>query len=176
MVRERVNIHGHLRPMEPIHEIHVLRLKASQLGILKEVPALRWKKGQDEWDRRYHRTAISALKKRRKLEAKAERLLQNAYDHGFIHLGPYRATKDYGSRRPEGPVELAAPRRNVVRQTSVGKIQSDRRWGPLDLEDELPPLGAIAKRRDTVSTEIYVSTPKPMDHLVSYISRKPWLS
>lgn len=38
---------------------------------------------------------------------------------------------------------------SVGLRNRVDRIQEDRRWGPLDLDDEGPPLTAIAKRRDT---------------------------
>ncbi|KAF9453039.1 alpha/beta-hydrolase [Macrolepiota fuliginosa MF-IS2] len=142
MIRERVNLHGQPRPMEPAEDIPALKLEAREHGILKEAPAMMWKKVQDDWDRRYKRTAVSALKKRCKLQAKAEQILQNAYDQGFIHPSQ-AATHD--EVQPEGSTTTG----DSTRQTPIGEIQKDRRWGPLDLDDETPPPSAIAKRRDT---------------------------
>ncbi|KAJ3576185.1 hypothetical protein NP233_g603 [Leucocoprinus birnbaumii] len=154
MRRERVDAHGQLRPMEPTSEIHALNIPPSELGLLKEAPTMMWKAGQDEWDRRYERAARSALKKRHKLEAKADKMLQNAYSQGFKHVSQStelsEAVQD-ATAIVEGEMtsKRSTAQRGISRKTSIGKIQKDRRWGPLDLEDESPPPSAIAKRRDT---------------------------
>lgn len=151
MIRERVDFRGRLRPMEPPSEIPALKLETSKLGLLKEAPAMRWKKGQDEWDRRYRQAAILAIKKRQKLKGKAEQLLRKAHDQGLLYPSGTTGPCDI----QPGSTKLPAPKRKIVRQTSVGRIQKDRRWGPLDLDDETPPPSAIAKRRDTVSSHIH---------------------
>ncbi|KDR83943.1 hypothetical protein GALMADRAFT_686758 [Galerina marginata CBS 339.88] len=135
MVRERVNLSGQVRPMEPPEALQALQLKASDIGVIKEAPALRWAEGQRKWDERYSRNSKRVLKQKAHYEAKAEHLVKNALDQGFIH-------KSHG-----GPV--GDPPMPWTTSTSVGKIQPDRRWGPLDLQDERPPPTAIAGRRDT---------------------------
>lgn len=152
MVRERVNVHGHSRPMEPADEMPALKLETSQLGILKEAPAMKWKVGQDKWDLRYKKAAISAMKKRHKLETKAQRLIKHAYKQGLVHTSGVKS--EVAFTQPEIVTGPSAPEPKVMRRTSVGKIQNERRWGPLDLDDESPPRSAIAKRRDTVRLHI----------------------
>lgn len=167
MRRERVNIHGQIRPMEPAKEIPALNIQAGDLGILKEAPVMMWKNGQDKWDRRYKQVALSAAKKRRRLEVRAEKLLRNAFAQGLLHssqsLDPSKVVQD------EDVAEHLAIRPSVIRQTSVGEIQTDRRWGPLDLEDESPPHSAIAKRRDTPEAlallKKHIYSTAPVTHL-----------
>jgi hypothetical protein len=144
MIRERVNIHGLSRPMEPPEEIAALQLRPGQIGIIKEAPTIRWLKGQEDWDKRFKHNAQRAIKQRSKLEAKAKRLLENAHSQGLI-LNRDVSKKDL--RRSPSQFDSDA----------TDGIQDDRRWGPLDLEDEMPPPTAIAKRRDTVSVEHYVT-------------------
>lgn len=139
MIRERVDIHGAVRPMELASTIQALNMDFAQIGILKEAPAQRWRAGQDSWDRIYAKRTKKVIKQQSANQAKAERLLENAIDQGFIHRSHKSSEK-------------------VGEQTSYhDKIQADRRWGPLDLEDETPPATAIAGRRDTVRSNLHVS-------------------
>ncbi|KAI0824710.1 alpha/beta-hydrolase [Trametes gibbosa] len=136
MIRERVDVLGNVRPMEPPEEIEALRLKPYEIGLVKEAPVKRWLAGQEEWDKKYKRKAERAIRKRRRYEAKAIRLLEHAKEQGLVHdeLRPHRSrTSSIGS----------------VSSRSVGEVEPDRRWGPLDLKDENPPPSAIAGRRDT---------------------------
>ncbi|KAJ6515694.1 Alpha/Beta hydrolase protein [Mycena sanguinolenta] len=136
MLRERVDIKGEARPMEPQHEMAVLRLEPSEIGIIKEAPTVRWLKGQEEWDTKYKRSAEKAIRQRRKNEEKAKKLIENAREQG---LSLVHDMHDTGLARA---VSTSA-------HATDGVIQQERRWGPLDLDDERPPPTAIAKRRDT---------------------------
>jgi hypothetical protein len=140
MIRERVSIHGVTRPMEPLEELQALKMQPGEIGLIKEGPVVRWLEGQEVWDRRYKRNAEKAIKQRRKIEAKARRLLDHAHVQGLIHTGTDRCS----------------PRRSATSVDKAGGIQQERRWGPLDLEGERPPPAAIAKRRDTVSQSTYI--------------------
>lgn len=143
MIRERVDLHGKVRPMEPSERLAALQLGASEIGLLKEAPALRWAAGQDEWDRVYSKNAKRVLKQKARNEEKAKHMLQNAIEQGFVHTS-------YGGPNQNDHVVVKSER-PLRKRTSLGKIQADRRWGPLDLEEERPPASAIAARRDTVS-------------------------
>jgi len=145
--------------MELPEEIPALKLKPSQIGIIKEAPALRWLDGQKTWDKRYHQAGLKALKKRAKYEAKAAKLLKKAFDRGFVHhdknVNSKMATDvDYdGDNSHTG--DHGEPTK-LKKSTVVREIQPDRRWGPLDLYNERPPATAIAGRWDTVGTMIAV--------------------
>lgn len=139
MIRERVNISGKVRTMEPIEDIKCLNLDASTIGIIKEAPAVRWKTGQDMWDKRYTHRAKRIMKKKAKYEAKAEKILREAFDQGFVH-GSHGVV-------PQSAENMAG---NMTEEPKDAQIQVDRRWGPLDLDGEKPPVSAIAGRRDTV--------------------------
>lgn len=135
MLRERIDIHGHARPMEPEDQIPALQIRPSEIGLIKEAPTMRWLQGQEEWDKKYRRSAKAAIKQRKKLEVKSEEILAHARAQGLLLVGD------------------SEPQVADVRQSRLTDraIQPDRRWGPLDLENERPPPTAIAKRRDTVS-------------------------
>ncbi|KAI0772028.1 alpha/beta-hydrolase [Trametes elegans] len=136
MIRERVDVLGKVRSMEPVEEIEALRLKPHEIGLIKEAPVRRWLSGQEAWDKKYKRTADHVLRRRRHYEAKANRLLEHAKEQGLIHdeIRPQQSRLSTGGSISSG---------------SIGEVQSDRRWGPLDLKDENPPPSAIAGRRDT---------------------------
>ncbi|KAG5648902.1 hypothetical protein DXG03_000251 [Asterophora parasitica] len=136
MIRERVDINGISRPMEPPEEIRALALRPGEVGIIKEGPTRRWLEGQEQWDHEFKRSAKRAMKRRYKLELKAERLIDNARLQGLILTG--EAT----------PQELQRTMSNGYAD-KLDRIQDERRWGPLDLDGERPPPSAIAKRRDT---------------------------
>ncbi|KIY74201.1 alpha/beta-hydrolase [Cylindrobasidium torrendii FP15055 ss-10] len=141
MIRERVDLHGKTRPMEPKEDMEVLQLPKESICLIKEDPCMRWLKGQEEWDRTFRRAAKRAEKKRIKLRAEAERVLNNAKAQGLI-------TVDH-PKTPSRPQRLASHQRSTSDTRVNRTIQEDRRWGPLDLGDESPPPSAIAKRTDT---------------------------
>lgn len=135
MVRERVDVYGRVRQMEPEQDIDILQLSAKDIGLLKEAPARRWLSGQEHWDKKFKSSAKRVIKARKKNEEKYQKLLARAYELGLIHV-----SDDVGLQRASSGATGA----------DDGKIQPDRRWGPLDLDEEDPPPSAIAKRRDTV--------------------------
>lgn len=138
MIRERVNIHGISRSMEPPEKITALQLRPGKVGVIKEAPTIRWLRGQESWDERFKHNAKKAIKKRTRIEAKAKRLLENAQSQGLV-LTQDISKDETRSHSPTSSARLRAD-----------GIQEDRRWGPLDLDDERPPPSAIAGRRDTV--------------------------
>lgn len=142
MLRERVNIFGHIRPLEPKEELEALSMEPQEIGIIKEAPVRRWLRGQEMWDQKYKHAARAAVKKRKHYEEKAERLLRNAREQGLV--------LSHESRPLTERVDSGRSGRTSISLTSIGEIDPDRRYGPLDLRDESPPPTAIAARRDTV--------------------------
>ncbi|TRM68106.1 hypothetical protein BD626DRAFT_480802 [Schizophyllum amplum] len=138
MIRERVDVKGFTRAMEPEEDIPALQLKPHEIGMIREEPAVRWHEGQEIWDKRYRKTAAKVIRKRRNLEVRAAELIQQAKDQGL---------QFQANGRPSHVRQVSTASRMSVRTTD-GIIQEDRRWGPLDLEEENPPPSAIAGRRD----------------------------
>ena len=147
--------------MEPPEEVPALKLQPLQIGLIKEAPTLRWHNGQKMWDKRYRKDTQRVLKQRAKWEARAERLLKYAFDQGFVHddANVNRQATEIGAEDQHAEHVPASTSRRLPRKlkrlSSLGEIQADRRWGPLDLYGERPPATAIAGRRDTVSKIIY---------------------
>ncbi|TFK71796.1 alpha/beta-hydrolase [Pluteus cervinus] len=127
MIRERVNIRGEVRPMEPKGEMPVLKIPPSEVGLLKEEPASKWKSGQDEWDRKFSRSAKRVEKQRQDISLKADKLVQNARQQGLV----------------------SSDAQSSDRSSTSSSSRNERRWGPLDLAGETPPPTAIAGRRDS---------------------------
>ncbi|KAH9927178.1 alpha/beta-hydrolase [Epithele typhae] len=152
MIRERVDVSGSVRVMEPVEEIAALRIPPQEIGVIKEAPVKRWLAGQDAWDKKYRYTAETVLRQRKHYEEKARKLLEHAQQQGSIH--EELALQRDGSR---------TSMRGEI--SSVGDVEPQRRWGPLDLKDEQPPPTAIAGRRDTheavalLRTNVYHSAP-----------------
>jgi hypothetical protein len=163
MIRERVDIYGKVRPMEPIEELSVLKMRPQEIGIIKEGPLHKWWSGQKECDKRYRRNAEKAIKKRRANEEKAKKLIQNARDEGLLLVR---------DKAPPQPTRIMS-NVSVLSTKLVGKIDSDKRWGPLDLSHENVPPTAIAKRRDTVRGSLFLKD--PMFKFISYYRSKLWL-
>ena len=160
MLRERVDVHGQIRPMEPMEEIHALRIPPGQIGLIKEAPVRRWLQGQEMWDEQFKSRAKKVLKKRKKLEEKAERIVQRVTRQGLVvdtEGGEARTSREQtgggGEQDEVRPTVEQQGRKKSSRSvlTTSGIIDENRRFGPLDLDDENPPPSAIAKRRDTVS-------------------------
>ena len=166
MLRERVDIRGRIRPMEPVEEMPALRMLPSQIGLIKEAPVRRWLQGQGMWDERFKRESKKVLKKRKRLEEMAEQIIRHATELGLVvDTGARTSGEGAGDGREEQgevrPTMQAQSGRKSSRSmfTTTGVIDENRRYGPLDLDDENPPPSAIAKRRDTVSRFIFFTLP-----------------
>lgn len=143
MIRQRVDILGKTRPMEAKEEIPALRIRPEEIGLVREAPATRWVKGQEEWDATFKKSAQKAIRQRRTLEAKASTLIKRAKEQGLVlHSGRSDIS-------PKSHAIRASRVKSTSDQPIDGSIQEDRRWGPFDLGDETPPPSAIAGRRDT---------------------------
>lgn len=118
MIRELVDVVGHVRPMEPTYEIEALKMPCCEIGIMKEAPVKRWLAGQEAWDKKYHRSALKVVRKRQHYERKAATLIEHARQQGLV----------LSSDRNLDPPNL---RRSWIRTSlsSVGDVEQDRRWG-----------------------------------------------
>lgn len=130
--------------MEGTEEISCLQIKPGEIGLIKEAPTKRWLDGQKIWDARYKNDAKKVMKSKAHYEAKVEKMLKNALAQGLVH--------DKSTAEMSEDETLREVRSGTMRKSSIGEIQSERRWGPLDLQGERPPATAIAGRRDSVTS------------------------
>jgi hypothetical protein len=147
-----------------------MRIPPSQIGLIKEAPVRRWHRGQAMWDDRFKRQSKKVLEKRKQLEEKAEEIIRHATRQGLVvntGEGEARASGEKAGEGARGEQDADRPavqpqaRRESSRSvlTTTGIIDENRRYGPLDLEDENPPPSAIAKRKDTVSRNAIFNRP-----------------
>ncbi|KAA1466694.1 alpha/beta-hydrolase [Dentipellis sp. KUC8613] len=154
MIRERVDIRGHVRPMEPKHEMYQLKMRPNEVGVIKEAPVRRWLNGQELMDKKFPRTAAHVVRKRRKLVARAERMVREAREQGLLLEHDDKHDKEVTQNGDAGgESSRPAPKVRFASQNSAfsakSRIDPDRRWGPLDLAGERAPPSAIAQRCDT---------------------------
>jgi hypothetical protein len=134
-------LRGDLRPLESAEQIPALQLSIDDIGVIKETPAKRYLEGQEKWDKEFRRKAEVVVQRRIKMRKKIARLLERAKEQGLID-GDSNPTYE----RPK---------------TQDGEESlSQRRWGPLDIQQEFPPPSAVAFRRDIVSTKVHLCRPK----------------
>ncbi len=116
MIRERVNIHGEVRPMEPKEEIEALGIPPQEVGVIKEDPVQRWLTGQELWDVKFKRQARQVIRKREHYKKKYETLVERARENGLELHGD--SVRPHPSRRA-----------STVSFGSIGEIMTERRWG-----------------------------------------------
>ena len=160
MIRERVDVFGRVRPMEPKEEMEALNIPPRQIGIIKEEPVRRWLEGQTIWDKRYARSAVKVERHRIRYQKKFDTLIERATAQGLeLNKSGAKPGRAAYSRAP-------ASKRSIA---SVGEIMEHRRWGtycslavlqvpltvacagPFDLAGESPAPTAIVGRKDNVS-------------------------
>lgn len=149
MIRERVDIRGLLRPLEPEHQLQALQVPIEDIGKIKAGPVSRYLTGQELWDKKYRRTAKKVDKERAKNEERAKAMLKQAARDGLLDSSNIPSLK--GATRKRG-MTTASTRSNIDQEE---KTWAEEGWadlatfGPLDLQGEVPPPSAIAGRRDT---------------------------
>lgn len=158
MIRERVDIRGQVRAMEPKEDIEALQMSPSQIGIIKERPVRRWAEGQNAQDKKFRHTAEKVIKKRKKLEERAKKMLADAREQGLLleNDSIHRKEQEIQSAKNRGAKRANSDGESVFSATVSRRIDDDRRWGPLDLANEKPPPTAIAARRDTVCSVFHI--------------------
>lgn len=96
--------------------------------------------GQDEWDRKYRRSVAKAVKKRKKFENEANKVLDNGREQGSILVHEQLQAQTRETTVPP------TPSRNIwtLSANLVFKMIVD---GPLDLDSENVPASAIVETR-----------------------------
>jgi len=82
MIRQRVDRHGLIRPLEPESELPGCCLPPSEIGIIKEGPVKKWMNARQEWDTRY------ASAKRRVQKQRAREMAQGYQQFGDGEVPP----------------------------------------------------------------------------------------
>jgi hypothetical protein len=82
MIRERVDRHGIIRPLESESELPGCSLPPSEIGVIKEGPVKKWMTAKREWDTRY------ASAKQRVQKQRARELAQGYQQFGAGEVPP----------------------------------------------------------------------------------------
>ncbi len=64
MIRQRVNRHGVIYPLAPLHELPGLQLPSKDVGVIKPGPVMKWLAAKQEWDKKYSREKRRVQKQR----------------------------------------------------------------------------------------------------------------
>lgn len=70
MIRQRVDRHGHIFPLDPPSSMPALQMSANEIGVIKPGPVQRWLNAKKEWDTKYAREKRRVQKQRAKEMAK----------------------------------------------------------------------------------------------------------
>jgi hypothetical protein len=66
MIRQRVNRHGIVYPLEPASELAGCQVPASEIGVIKEAPVRKWMAAKREWDSKFSSVKRKIQKQRAK--------------------------------------------------------------------------------------------------------------
>lgn len=64
MIRQRIDRHGSIRPLEPESELEALHMAPSEIGVIKEGPVRKWMAIQGRWAKKYEKEKRSVQKRR----------------------------------------------------------------------------------------------------------------
>lgn len=70
MIRQRVDRHGHIFPLDPPSSMPALQVSANEVGVIKPGPVGRWLTAKKQWDLKYAREKRRVQKQRAKEMAK----------------------------------------------------------------------------------------------------------
>ena len=70
MIRQRVNRHGHIFPLDPALSLPALQISANEIGVIKPGPVQKWLDAKKQWDTKYAREKRKVQKQRAKEMAK----------------------------------------------------------------------------------------------------------
>jgi hypothetical protein len=156
MIRERVSIHGVIRPLEPRAALGALTLPPELIGVVSELAARRYIDGRTLFDHKF-RTQIKQIQRvRQKNLARARKdtlkglptlqtMLFQDDDAERAQHGQSAGKDKHRAERPEKRREDARTLRDGLFAASAGSWT----WAWALDEDERPPPSSIAARRDT---------------------------
>ena len=66
MIRQRVDRHGNIFPLDPPSSLPALQMSANEIGVIKPGPVQKWLEAKKQWDTRYAREKRKVQKQRAK--------------------------------------------------------------------------------------------------------------
>ncbi|GMK55198.1 hypothetical protein CspeluHIS016_0202540 [Cutaneotrichosporon spelunceum] len=157
MIRERVDMVGACRALEPEDELSAMTMPRDEIGIIKKDALLRYLKGQAKWNHKFGRTFKRVERHRARNLKRAERdspkieerLRSRSLASRASSTRPSRHTSPTGS--PENTPE-GSPRGSISTDEYYeddAHVAADETWAwNWALDDEIPPPSAVVSRRD----------------------------
>lgn len=99
MIRQRVNRHGNIFPLEPASQLPGCNLPPSEIGVIKEGPVKKWMAAKRKWDKQY------ASAKRRVQKQRAKELAQGYQTFGDGEVPPPSALAGRRKHRDDAKEE-----------------------------------------------------------------------
>ena len=66
MIRQRVDRHGHVHPLDPPSSLQALQMSPNEIGVIKSGPVRKWMEAKKHWDTKYAREKRRVQKQRSK--------------------------------------------------------------------------------------------------------------
>lgn len=82
MIRQRVDRHGNVFPLDPPSSIRSLQIPANEIGVIKPTPVQKWLDAKKEWDTKY------AKEKRKVQKQRAKEMAEGYQDFGDDDVPP----------------------------------------------------------------------------------------
>lgn len=112
MIRERVNRHGIIRPLEDPSLLPALTIPANEIGVIKPGPVLKWAEAKQNWDTKYAKEAQKVRKKRADQSAAG---FQEFFQDGKVERPP--------------PSALAGRRGHLMPEEEKQETKKSKSWG-----------------------------------------------
>lgn len=112
MIRERVNRHGIIRPLEDPSLLPALTIPANEIGVIKPGPVLKWTEAKQIWDKKYAKEAQKVRKQRANESAAG---FQEFFQDGRVERPP--------------PSALAGRRGPLMPKGEKEEIKKSKSWG-----------------------------------------------
>ncbi|KAI1816555.1 alpha/beta-hydrolase [Poronia punctata] len=196
MIRQRVDRHGVVRPLEPASELPGCTLDPNEIGVVKEGPVKKWLEMRRQWDVRFGSTRTKVHKKRLKEMMAGYQGFDGEVPPPSALAARRKAVGDvaakkkkksmglalwslWGSKHDESTVQREQDAENspetkvTTKQEGVGaRSPSDLQRQGEDVANQRPPTGRSQSRTKTVkdenqTLEAEASTNTPIESLMA---------
>jgi hypothetical protein len=154
MIRERVDMVGLCRPLEPEDQLGALTMPAEEIGMIKTAAVMRYLEGQAKWDHKFARTFKRVARHRARNLKRAKKdapKIVEKWRRASPDATPRATPRTSPESTPEGTPE-GSPRGSFSSDEYLddpGTVAADETWAwNWALDDELPPPSAVVSRRD----------------------------
>lgn len=160
MIRERVDMVGACRPLEPENQLGAMTMPPEEIGMIKTAAVMRYLEGQAKWDHKFARTFKRVARHRarnlKRAQKDAPKIVERWRRASPAGSSSRRASVEGTPRASPGATPRTSaevsPRGSLSSEEyeeDMGPIAVDETWAWWwALDDELPPPSAVVSRRD----------------------------